>query len=214
MTARTGSKACMIDEHPDLSSGYHALPLGKIATVVTFLQMHAKPALRPMQDQSAFAWTRWHPASLDEYRALFRAVGEHWLWESRLVMPDEKLNAILQHPQIELYTLQDQGRSAGLVELDFREEGTCELVFFGLVADAIGKGAGRFLMNHAIETAWSRPIKRFWVHTCHLDSPEALPFYQRSGFTPYALKVEVLDDPRLTGLIPRTAAPNVPVIEP
>jgi Acetyltransferase (GNAT) family. len=204
----------MIEEHPALSTGYHALPPGKIATIVTFLEMHARPAVRPVRDPGAFAWTRWHPASLDEYRALFREVGEYWLWESRLVMPDEKLNAILTHPQIELYTLQDQGRPVGLVELDFREEAECELVFFGLVGDAIGKGAGRVMMNQAIDTAWSRPIKRFWVHTCHLDSPEALPFYQRSGFTPYALKVEVLNDPRLMGLLPRSAAPNVPVIDP
>ena len=204
----------MIEEHPALSTGYHALPPGQIATVVTFLQMHARPAIRPVRDPDDYAWTRWHPASLDEYRALFREVGEYWLWESRLVMPDEKLNAILSNPQIELYTLQDQGRPVGLVELDYREEAECELVFFGLVGDAIGKGAGRFMMNQAIDTAWSRPIKRFWVHTCHLDSPEALPFYQRSGFTPYALKVEVLNDPRLTGLLPRSAAPNVPVIGP
>ncbi len=110
--------------------------------------------------------------------------------------------------------LEDDGRPLGLVELDFREENTCELTFFGLVADAIGKGAGRFMMNHAIETAWSRPIKRFWVHTCHLDSPEALPFYQRSGFKPFALKVEVLDDPRLAGTVSRDAAPNVALIGP
>jgi hypothetical protein len=41
-----------------------------------------------------------------------------------------------------------------------------------------------------------------------------LPFYCRSGFTPYATLVEVNDDPRLTGLVPRHVAPHVPLIEP
>jgi hypothetical protein len=36
----------------------------------------------------------------------------------------------------------------------------------------------------------------------------------RSGFMPYDRTVEVLDDPRLTGMLPRTAAPQVPIIEP
>ena len=68
-------------------------------------------------------------------------------------------------------------------------------------------------MNRAIERAWSQPIRRFWVHTCTLDSPGAIGFYQRSGFRPYAIEVEVADDPRLSGHLPRTAAPHVPIIE-
>jgi hypothetical protein len=68
-------------------------------------------------------------------------------------------------------------------------------------------------MNRAIERAWARPIHRFWVHTCTLDHPGALGFYIRSGFKPYARRVEVADDPRLVGLAPRTSAPHIPIIE-
>ena len=77
-----------------------------------------------------------------------------------------------------------------------------------------GQGAGRALMNLAIEKAWARPIRRFWVHTCTLDHHAALGFYQRSGFTPYARRVEVADDPRVTGLVPRSFAPHLPIIDP
>jgi GNAT superfamily N-acetyltransferase len=100
-----------------------------------------------------------------------------------------------------------------LLELDFRAENECELVFFGLVREAIGRGVGRFMMDRAIALAWRRPIRRFWVHTCHFDHPAALAFYQRSGFQPYAFMVEIMDDPRLTGVLPRSAAPHVPSIE-
>ena len=67
---------------------------------------------------------------------------------------------------------------------------------------------------NSVALAWSRPIRRLWVHTCTLDAPEALPFYLRSGFAPYARKVEVYDDPRLAGVLPPAAAPQVPIITP
>jgi hypothetical protein len=35
----------------------------------------------------------------------------------------------------------------------------------------------------------------------------------RSGFTPYARSMEIADDPRLTGLLRRTAAPHVPIVK-
>ena len=53
---------------------------------------------------------------------------------------------------------------------------------------------------------------RSWLHTCTLDHPQALTFYQRSGFTPYRREVEVADDPRLIGKAPRHAAAHVPII--
>jgi hypothetical protein len=40
-----------------------------------------------------------------------------------------------------------------------------------------------------------------------------LSFFLRSGFTAYKRSIEVADDPRLKGFLPRDAAPRVPVIE-
>jgi hypothetical protein len=50
------------------------------------------------------------------------------------------------------------------------------------------------------------------VHTCTLDHPAALAFYQRSGFVAYRRQVEIDDDPRLDGTLPADAAPHVPLI--
>ncbi|MBC7311895.1 MAG: GNAT family N-acetyltransferase [Rhizobium sp.] len=201
--------------NPPLPDGYSAVPAGKIANVVTCLEMLEKPPAKPARPaEPGLTIERWDRPDLGEYRALFRAIGEEWMWFSRLVMPDEELRAILSHPEVHVYALTDDGRRIGLLELDFRTDGECELAFFGLVTDAIGHGAGRMLMNAAIEKAWARPIGRFWVHTCHFDHPGALSFYQRSGFRPYAFMVEVTDDPRLTGQMRRDAARHVPLIEP
>jgi GNAT superfamily N-acetyltransferase len=199
--------------NPALPAGYSPLPPGMIANVVTCLEMTAKPSPEVGRPQPGLTLERWTTPDLASYRALYRRVGEDWLWFSRLFMADEKLNAILGHPQVEAHVLREGGRDIGLLELDFREAGQCELAFFGLVPEAIGKGAGRFLMSRAIELAWARPIARLWVHTCTFDHPAAAAFYQRSGFRPYAMLVEVHKDPRVTGHLPKGAAPQVPLIE-
>jgi len=100
----------------------------------------------------------------------------------------------------------------GLLELDFRVPDECELAYFGLVADRVGQGLGRGLMREVLARAWHRPIRRLHVHTCTLDHPQALAFYQRAGFTPYRRAVEVAPDPRLTGDLPRTAGAQVPLL--
>jgi len=95
-------------------------------------------------------------------------------------------------------------------ELSFDE--AAELAYFGLVESAFGSGAGRWLMNEAIGRAWARPIRRLFVHTCTFDHAGAIAFYVRSGFRPYKYGIEVIDDPRLTGVLSREAAPHIPLI--
>jgi GNAT superfamily N-acetyltransferase len=198
---------------PRMPKGYSIIPPRHVANVATFLEMRAKPVLSSSAPAGSLTLERWRDADLATYRALFKAIGENWLWYSRLVMPDHELLRIFHDPKIEIYRLLENGTVAGLLELDFSTAGECELSFFGLLPEAIGKGVGRFLMNEAIRLAWMKPITRFWVHTCTFDHPAALAFYRRSGFTPYQVAVEVHPDPRLTGHMPREAAPQVPIIE-
>ena len=128
-------------------------------------------------------------------------------------MSDAELAAIVQSPSVEVYALAHEGRDEGLLELDFREPGHCEIVSFGVTEELVGTGAGRWLMNRALELSWSRPIARVWVHTCTFDHPTALAFYRRSGFRPFRRQVEIADDPRLDGTAPRDVARHVPIIE-
>ena len=49
------------------------------------------------------------------------------------------------------------------------------------------------------------------LNTCTLDHPAALAFYQKRGFAITHSEVDIVDDPRLVGLLPRDAAPHVPL---
>ncbi|MBF9197143.1 GNAT family N-acetyltransferase [Microvirga terrestris] len=194
-------------------NGYTDLPPGKIATIVTYLEMRKPPDLPATRQPEGWTLQR-IDHDRPRYRSLFRAVGEPWLWFSRTLLPDDKLSAILDDPKVEAFALHNGTGDVGLLELDFRADSEVELAFLGLVPGFIGQGAGRFLMNEAIRRAFARPTKRFFVHTCTLDSASALPFYIRSGFTPYRRAIEVADDPRLLGLLPREAAPHIPLLTP
>lgn len=196
-----------------LADGFTDVPPGKIAAVVTYLEMHARPELRVAPDLPDVSLRPVPAPEVDWYRDLFTRIGaQDWLWSSRLMLDAAKLADIITDPQVEMYTLAVDGRDEGLLELDFREAGQCELAFFGLTRILIGRGAGRLLMNHALDRAFARPIDRFWLHTCTLDHPGAVEFYIRSGFAPYKREIEIADDPRLTGLIPEDAGPHIPII--
>lgn len=196
-----------------LTSGFHPVPPGKIAAIVTHLEMREPPAMRPATLPEGATLTRIETPETGWYRDLFTRVGAlDWLWFSRLRMDDTTLSGILGDPDVEIYSLNVDGQSQGLLELDFRDGETCELAFLGLTPAGQGKGAGRAMMSVAITRAFARPITRFHIHTCTFDSPVALPFYIRSGFLPIRREVEVVDDPRLDGTIPPNAAAHIPVI--
>jgi GNAT superfamily N-acetyltransferase len=196
----------------DLPDGYTDLPPGKIAAIQTFLEMRERPPLRAVTAPPSTALRHVASPDPDWYLALFHKIGDEYLWFSRLVMSRDELHAVINDPNEEIYVVERDGSEEGLLELDFRTPGECEIAYLGLTAKLVGAGIGRWLMNRAIELAWAKPIKRFWVHTCSLDHPNALEFYRRSGFTPYARKVEIGDDPRLTGLVRREAAPQIPIL--
>ncbi len=185
---------------------------GDVATIVTSLEMLARPRPAPMPE-SPLRLVRWERPAIERYRALFRRVGGPWLWFSRLVMADDALVAILHDDDIRIWAVVDRaGIEVGMLELDFRTAGQCELSYVGLIPELAGQGHGRWLMAHALAMAWSKDVTRVWVHTCTLDHPGALGFYRRSGFVPYRRTVETFADPRVAGVLPADAAPHYPVL--
>ena len=87
-----------------------------------------------------------------------------------------------------------------------------EVVYLGVLPCHAGRGLGRHLVTAALLRAWSLEPTRVWLHTCTLDHPSALNFYRAQGFVPFARAVETFDDPRLNGVLPRDAAPQIPLL--
>jgi GNAT superfamily N-acetyltransferase len=162
-----------------------------ISITITKLEMTAKPAglrphLRHDQDNGRVMLLKVKRPPVHFYRYLYETVGKAHHWVERTRMSDEALMKIVQDERVEIYVLYCEGAPAGYAELDFRKAPDAELAYFGLIEDFLGRGLGSFLLSTAIDTAWTRPIERLWVHTNTLDHPRALPLYQKMGFTPYA----------------------------
>jgi len=165
----------------------------KIDYRVTWLEMTERPA---------FGWPRlpvgregmllkaeappwWY------FLSLYDAVGRDYAWTDKHEMPRAELTQWLHHPDVSLHTLMGQGWPQGFFVLDAREAGVCDLAYFGLVPEAVGRGVGSWLLQSAILTGWALPgVTRMTVNTCTLDHPRALIQYQRFGFQP--VRTEVL----------------------
>ncbi|MFN0169811.1 MAG: GNAT family N-acetyltransferase [Bryobacteraceae bacterium] len=188
------------------------VPAGKVASVVTFLEMTVAPPPARV-DAGPYRFERVSRCDLDWYRRFFQRIGADWLWYSRLLMTDAELRGTLDHPEVDFYLLRDQGEEMGFFELDRRNQPDIEIRFFGLAPELVGKGLGKAMMAKALEVAWSYRPRRLFLHTCTLDHPRAVEFYRKAGFVAYGREVEIHDDPRVLGVLPRTVAPYVPIVE-
>ena len=189
---------------------YEAVANTELAAVVTYLEMLERPTAEV--PSSTLQLRHVATPSAEQYRALFRKVGAPWLWFSRLSMTDDQLEAIIHDPGVQLFEVAAVEAVVGMLELDFRDSGECELAFIGLVPELAGHGHGKWLLAEAVRRAWRDSVSRVHVHTCSLDHPAALSAYRRAGFKPYKRAIERFPDPRLLGILPKDCAPQVPLL--
>jgi len=164
-----------------------------IDVTVTFLEMHAAPAVSPpipYNRQIALLKTKDIP--LHFYRYLMDRVGRKWHWVNVLRLSDEELAAGLHREDRDIRVLYLDGAPAGFFDLKPHLPDEVELAYFGMMEHAHGQGIGRWFLGAAISAAWAHGPKRVTVQTCTLDHPAALPLYQKLGFTPVAQKKEVV----------------------
>lgn len=123
-----------------------------------------------------------HSPTSSFYRFLYQEVGQDLFWVDRGFMSDKELQGELQDPAMSLYVLYVAGVPAGYFELYAEADHSIRLAYFGLMPEFRGQRLGGWLLERAIETAWQKAPSRFWLHTCELDSPAALPTYLQAGF--------------------------------
>jgi len=195
-----------------LPDGYHDVPAGRVAAVVTMLEIRARPQLHAPPPGPGWSLRIVERPDPDWYRALFRKVGEDWMWFSRLRIDDARLVALIHDPRTEVGVVLRDEAEVGLVEWNRREPPDVEIAYFALVPEARGQGAGRWLMDQALERAFATGPRRVWLHTCTLDHPAALGFYLRCGFKAFGRRIEITPDPRLDGTVPADVRPDVPIL--
>jgi RimJ/RimL family protein N-acetyltransferase len=119
-------------------------------------------------------------------RFLYSSVGGHWYWIDRLAWTHERWQRHLSRPEIETWVAWALGTPAGYAELHRQRRDNVEVAFFGLLAPFIGQGIGGHLLTEATRHAWEiEGTDRVWLHTCSLDSEQALANYQARGFRVY-----------------------------
>jgi GNAT superfamily N-acetyltransferase len=162
-------------------------PARRIPMTVTFLEMTARPTIPPPpQPRGKVALLKSEKPPVHFYRYLYDTIGAEYFWVDRQKMAPQALAEVIGDPRNQLYVLYTEGNPAGMAELDFRKAGTCNISYFGLMPEAVGRRLGSFFLYHCAMNAWAEGIQRLTVNTCTLDHPRALPLYQRLGFVPYS----------------------------
>ena len=196
-----------------LPDGFTDIPPGKIAAIATILERRDKPAASGITIEGRPDWRfeRVKAPEHDWYVDLLRRVGSNHLWYQRLITGPEAIAAKITASTTIIHALFVDGMAEGIAELDLSEEGSAELVYFGVTPTLAGSGAAHVMMERLVADAFSRPVDRLWLHTNTIDHPRAMAFYRRAGFTPVRQMLELADDPRLMGLFAEDAAPQVPL---
>ena len=191
-----------------------AAPAGKLRSVVTHLAMEAPRREPPPPPPPGVAIGRRRAMAAADYLRLYHAIGDDWLWWSRLTWDLGRLTAHLAEDETEVYVAEAGSEEVGLIELNLRPAPDIELRYLGVIPPRIGTGLGGWLLAYAIAAAARHGPRRMILNTCTYDHPAALAFYRRHGFAVTHSEAEIVDDPRLVGLIPRNAAPHIPLARP
>src|SRR2546423_3857085 len=157
--------------------------MAQLDDVITYLEMKARPALpRIPAPHVKLALIRVENCTVSFYRYLYETVGTPWLWYERRLLDDETLTAQITKDTTEIFVLYVGGVPAGYFELDAADPGETELAYFGLIPEFIGRRLGPFLLQAAIDRAWTPAIHPLWVHTPTFDPPPALGYYPPARF--------------------------------
>ena len=155
---------------------------------VSFLSLEIKDIkyFKNVLDNHAISFLKAISPNTSYFLYLYREVGRKYEWTDWLRSEKSKLESFLTDDNVILYSLILRGVPKGFFVLDYRHLPICDLAYFGLFDDAIGKGLGKLMMNRAFEEVIEKgDAKTLTVNTNTLDHKNALPLYQKAGFNIY-----------------------------
>lgn len=128
------------------------------------------------------------PAGADAARVqtLHEKIAIPHLWRS-VGRSDEEWRRRLEDPRDSHWIATVDGREIGWACLTAQDDGSVEILSFGIRPDAVGNGYGGAFLTALARCAWQlvpdTGDQRVWLHTSSWDHPHALANYLARGFT-------------------------------
>ena len=123
-----------------------------------------------------------NPPDFQLNKFFYKEIGKKHSWTDRLVWDDKKWIDYLENSGVNTYTLKHKKDFIGYFEQIFdKDKLDCEIAYFGIFEEYIGKQLGGYLLSEAIKISFNIGSKRIWVHTCSLDHKNALQNYLSRG---------------------------------
>ena len=123
-----------------------------------------------------------NPPDFQLNKFFYKQIGKKHKWTDRLVWSDKKWIDYLENSGVSTYILKHNEDFIGYFEQIFdKEKLDCEIAYFGILEEYIGKKLGGYFLSEAIKISFNIGSKRVWVHTCSLDHKNALQNYLSRG---------------------------------
>ena len=123
-----------------------------------------------------------NPPDFQLNKFFYKEVGKKHRWTDRLIWSDKKWIEYLEDNTVNTYILKSNKDLIGYFEqIFYKDELDCEIAYFGILEEYIGKNLGGYLLSEAIKLSFGIGSKRIWVHTCSLDHKNALKNYLSRG---------------------------------
>jgi GNAT superfamily N-acetyltransferase len=169
--------------------------ISSIHVIRTYLEMRDVSALQAAHSNDPLIRIELQAdCPVELFRQLYVDVGKNYRWIDRLPWTDEDIAKHLLKPEISLWLMTYDDKTAGYFELRKCDDGATEIAYFGLMQEFIGRGLGKHLLTCATEQAWTGGANRVWLHTCTLDDPAAMPNYLKRGFRPFRSETYELEE--------------------
>ena len=126
--------------------------------------------------------------NFDLNKFFYKQIGKRHQWVDRLIWQDKDWLKYISNENLRTYILKKENDLVGYFELIFNNN-DCEIAYFGILEEFIGKGFGGFLLSEALKIGFKK-ANRIWVHTCSLDHPNAIENYKSRGMKIF--KTEIL----------------------
>ncbi|MDC0054648.1 GNAT family N-acetyltransferase [Candidatus Pelagibacter sp.] len=131
-----------------------------------------------------------NPNDFQLNKFFYKQIGKKHKWLDRLVWSDKTWNDYLNTNGVNTYILKEKDDLIGYFEQIFSKENLdCEIAYFGILEEYIGKNLGGYLLSEAIKKSFEIGAKRVWVHTCSLDHKHALNNYISRGMKVFQTEI-------------------------